>query len=95
MRFLKLMIISLVLLFILTIVPVGLLYYGSMKAMGKGDIAKEQISEAISSTLLPDKVKTVSDKAKSGLSRLSEAIGKDRKTEESDEADPKKSPKIS
>jgi len=52
---------------------ITLVYYGFMKADGKGDEAKETIRQTASSAV-PDDIKNVSKKLKSGVSHLSDIL---------------------
>lgn len=69
MSFLKTIIISTLLLAILLSSSITLIYYSSMRSVGRADEAKERIAEFISSAL-PDNVKSVFQKVGSSVSRV-------------------------
>jgi hypothetical protein len=58
---------------VLILSSVTLIYYGLMRASGKADQAEEKIIEIVSSAM-PDNIKTVPEKARSGVYFLSRTV---------------------
>lgn len=59
--------------FLLIFGSATLLYYGFMRASGRGDEAEEKIFNAVSSSM-PDGIRSASGKARSGVCRLSDVV---------------------